>query len=690
MRKKPNGILSAFIIFLVWGIVLPCALYRYTNIFGLYGILGGVLCASLLHAFFVRRYSKGMVAAIFGGGALSIGLVWALQNTSWLDIDVQMGTFQVVIFFVLTLIFVASTSFVTARWPGFRYAEAALLVVMGSNLVSAHRHGLIQRPFWFYDMFVERGIPSAVILESFGLLIFLLVCVRLAIGTREDRDRLPTRNERWRPPLRIVFEILALWLLCAVIAHWVPPPPLGVSIPVPPPAAPDGPPPPPPPRNIALVKFQGFNMPPARLGAYYFRTQPHDERPIPELSDQQAAEGKVITTVHMFADGDKLPLLISFESMIKKSSGPAPFSASYTVRSKPVGSSGVKDVDLAYDLGDPGQRFTSEAWDDQVKARLLDYGDDEKLKTLINGILQSPAEAGNQTPEYTIVKLKEWLGQKCSLSQKRSEEIRDGDLSSFLYGDHIGGPKEFANALVKMLRAAGVPARGAAGYVYPLPEGNVSGQNFKEAILLTDQHIEQWAEIFLKGSGWLPIPIIYENLIDKTDPPPQQDLEDLLANATPKGDSKPIEKSVASQRGGLVARLVIGLIFLVVITLAVALVAYPILAGVTERTGQRLVRFSVRLLHSLGYTRRFGESWEEFAMRLNERRPRSGNALAKLIAIQKRFVYDRGEPIRRTEWIATYFKMLGGLILDSIGVLYQARPSRTPRNVPLTQIATQK
>jgi len=349
------------------------------------------------------------------------------------------------------------------------------------------------------------------------------------------------------------------------------------------------------------------------------------------------------------------------------------------VRSEPIGSTEVKDVDLAYDLGDLGQQFTSTTWDHAAEESMLDYGSDEKLRTLVSDILQRPVGSGTLTPEYIIVKLKEWLGKKCSLSQKRSEEIKDGDLSSFLYGDHIGGPREFTDSFVRMLRVAGVPARRASGYVFSLPEGNVSGQNFKEAILLTDQHIEQWAEIYLEGSGWLPIPIMYENIIDKADPPPQQDLEDLLANMTPKGDSKLTEKPVAAHLERFVARLLLGLLCFVVIALALALVAYPIFAGVTERTGQRLLRFSVWLLQSLGYRRKFGESWEEFAMRLSKRRPRSGNAFAKMISIQKRSVYDR-EQISRTQWMGTYFKVLGGLIADPFFVLYQARAFTKVRN----------
>lgn len=669
MSNNGSKLLSAFVTLLVWGIVLPCAFYRYTNIFGLCGIVAGVLSASLVHAFLVGRHSRALLGVIFGSGALSVGLVWALQHTSWLNIDVQMEMFQVAIFFELALIFIVSVCYVTALWPGLRYAEAAFLVVMSSNLVSAHRHGLIQRPFWFYDVFVERGVPSVAVLEGFSALIFLLLCVRLAMSSVSPTS-LANINDKWRSSFRMIVEVIVLWLLCVAVAHTVPPPALGISIPPPPPAAPDGPPPPPPPRNIALVKFQAFNMPPPRLGAYYFRVQPEDERRISTISDRATSDGKVTMTVHMFADGDKLPLLINLESLSKGSVGPAPFVSSYTVRSEPIGGTELKDVDLAYDLGDLGQRFTSTTWDHAAEESMLDYGSDERLRTLVNDILQRPVSSGNLTPEYIIVKLKEWLGKKCSLSQKRSEEIKEGDLSSFLYGDHIGGSREFADAFVRMLRVAGVPARRALGYVFSLPEKNVSGQNFKEAILLTDQHIEQWAEIYLEGSGWLPIPIIYENIIDKADPPPQQDLEDLLANMTPKGDSKLLDKQVAAHPGRFVARLLLGLLCFVVIALALALVAYPIFAGVTERTGQRLLRFSVRLLQSVGYRRKFGESWEDFALRLSRRRPRSAKAFAKLLSIQKTFVYDR-QSITRTRWIGTYFKMLSGLIVDPFSLLYQ-------------------
>ena len=77
---------------------------------------------------------------------------------------------------------------------------------------------------------------------------------------------------------------------------------------------------------------------------------------------------------------------------------------------------------------------------------------------------------------------------------------RDGSLNldQFLFSNKKGNDVHFATAAVMMLRAAGIPARYAEGYLV------AAGGNLGEVeVRQKDEHA--WAELYLEGLGWVPL-----------------------------------------------------------------------------------------------------------------------------------------------------------------------------------------
>lgn len=145
--------------------------------------------------------------------------------------------------------------------------------------------------------------------------------------------------------------------------------------------------------------------------------------------------------------------------------------------------------------------------------------------------------------EALAKRVRELLSDTCqySLSGQKLPEGRDF-TEYFLTESKRGYCVHFATAGVVLLRAMGVPARYAEGYVSPVPEGSAW-------VNVPDRNAHGWVEIYASGSGWLPVemtpqhpdaPATYENATvpqaeepDAT-PVPSHDPVHHLADVTPR------------------------------------------------------------------------------------------------------------------------------------------------------------
>lgn len=150
-----------------------------------------------------------------------------------------------------------------------------------------------------------------------------------------------------------------------------------------------------------------------------------------------------------------------------------------------------------------------------------------------------------------------------SLSPGASPRDRDF-VEYFLKESKTGYCVHFATAAAALLRAAGIPARYAEGYVAPCGEGT-------QWVSVPDRNAHAWVEIYAGGQGWIPIevtpaspdaPATYSNArtpegLDTPSPPPRperpsqqgQTASSQAPSASSDAPSQPLEHSSSPQAG---------------------------------------------------------------------------------------------------------------------------------------------
>lgn len=175
--------------------------------------------------------------------------------------------------------------------------------------------------------------------------------------------------------------------------------------------------------------------------------------------------------------------------------------------------------------------------------------------------ISNPEEAGR---EVVAEQIRTMLSKVCdySLSPQQLPEGREF-TEFFLTESKEGFCVHFATAGVVLLRAMGVPARYAEGYVTTVPEGNA-------IVRVPDKNAHAWVEIYSSGAGWLPIemtpqnedaPATYEDaLVPQEEPEPDgtpvpshepvHHLENVTPNPAPTTSPSPTPGVTAQTRPG--------------------------------------------------------------------------------------------------------------------------------------------
>jgi transglutaminase-like putative cysteine protease len=100
----------------------------------------------------------------------------------------------------------------------------------------------------------------------------------------------------------------------------------------------------------------------------------------------------------------------------------------------------------------------------------------------------------NETPCDTIRTLYDYVADTLTYNGYESGDV--GALRALETGR--GDCTEFADLLAALSRASGIPARGLEGVSCCTNQGYVEGQNKHD-----------WLEVYLPGSGWVPMDPIY-------------------------------------------------------------------------------------------------------------------------------------------------------------------------------------
>jgi hypothetical protein len=203
---------------------------------------------------------------------------------------------------------------------------------------------------------------------------------------------------------------------------------------------------------------------------------------------------------------------------------------------------------------------------------------------------------------------------------------QDADqVAPFLFGDMRGYCVHFAHAMVYMLRASGVPARIGTGYLTDLSQA----KDGHILLRMSDRHA--WAEVFVRGKGWVPFDVqpeqveshgdsavdqsLLEELMQSLEPPEEALPKDIAKNEPGmQDDAHPLGWLIPSQSALLTMFI---LLTLLPLTIKGYLRCSWMLPASVETQARRLHRAIASRLHDLGWQRAAGETRQEYEARVS-------------------------------------------------------------------------
>ena len=583
----------------------------------------------------------------------------------------------------------------------FRAVEAILTGLMTISFLAAHSHGHLQHPYWFADWVTEHGWSHETILASMGLIAALFVLLILF----SHRSALNARKDAWLPlPIWKARKAGCLLLLIcmvigivAVLASWVVSPLPMLPVPeIPPPQSnlPGSPPPPPAPQVMAFVQFESEYLPTTRLAAYYFRERVFSQLVGLEMKDVAAqADGYPSEAWRSFAAG--APPLTSTSNLIEVTKSERilhsqvflvqkadrPFALIQGITWKPLEPPTgflqayettslrlLPSQDL--DLGDRRQRLRSPIWSDLENRLYTAKPSESNTVHLVEDILQGLPEEQRIADTRRVRVVCGWLNTNMAFSAKAGVAASTNSITEFLFRSHVGGSHQFALAGVLMLRTAGIPARLASGYRYPLGQNDSTRSNLK----LTDAHADTWAEVFVDGGGWLPLPFQPSKILDRPSPQEDPEVEHQLERkieAATLPSPRPTERP-AWLLGALFS---VALLPLATLLLWNRWVYHWSLLCQPSRAAELALRAALSMAATAGWRRKPHETYADFALRVERKQgaSRFGKQLGKVLSLWcEAYNYKKHQsPEDRRLWTKAVAELRHSLMRDLLGQTYR-------------------
>ncbi len=603
----------------VVGCVAACALVELRGRDGLLERLRApaiMLAAALLAA-------MGMIAAGLITGselvAALLGPVAAFQlaeGVKWL---------------VLGFALAGAVRALAARGGAGAMIEVLLVAAGFVAVLSAHRNGMINRPFFLGDFALSRGLDPALILLLTGA--GAVLCLSALLLAEENRRRLP-----WHIAL---FGLLCLSLIGYVRSFGLPTPQMTDDLGLTGNSARqrenpfhDG-------ENdtenkqapVAVAVFRDDYEPAG--GTYYFRESAYSQWNgyMLDFASHQDMDRDLIPAIgappRTAADSEgRKPVSVTIGTLAPHRSpfgldAPVAFEAApnpdnlrfkRTWNAHSLVPAFELDAMLGRPAGDP-------AWSGEVRREYLRLPDDPRYGELAREIVAGlrPQYAGD--PFARAWAIKSYLDRNGIYSLANEHAWADDPAASFLFGDLTGYCMHFAFASTYLLRSLGIPARVGIGYA--VPAANRAGGS---SLLIQAIHGHAWPEIHFEGHGWVIVdPAPQRTLVDMT-ADPQNELQQLLGDML-RGEAA-FDEFLRQQSGFAVDwRLALGALPALLAALALAGYAVkiyrlriPAAAGLAAQ--YRLsYRAALDQLAAVGVRRRFGESREAFARRAGATAP---------------------------------------------------------------------
>ena len=630
-----------------WATLLVAATWNDHTVYGVFGsAVGGmtaILAAWWLAQNSIRRPKAGggellrLVAVSLVAVLLALACRWLFGRLAVFPIGVSLPLEDALVMAFGAFGLVVFLRGLTLRWPMFALVEAGVALSMGGQLLADHR-SRIDQPTWLMDWFIRKGADpfSALAIAAIAA---MGAWILLLYGAT---NLTPTR----RSFVSSVLSISLLAVLAGSVVWLVPIPQPVPPNPLPPPMVSsdsnEPPPPPPPPEPFAWIELLDSCPSTPRLKGLYFRTaiinDPSSEMvgnhssvapdEVPPVVDEEKADvaagtdresASVVTHVHLFRGQETAEVVPTLAGTILQTR-PIPtrdrrFFSSWEVRSLMPGKGGLEDLrpdSLRTRLGDPD-------WTEEERARYTRLPADE---TGLGG-----------AAEALLAGLPSSLASQVSVRMKRVTDLSAQSFqpegASWAFAVESEGPAtdpaELSRRAVCLLRALGIASRLVRGFRYPLSEGES-----KTALLLTDQHLAWWPEVFLEDTGWVPLTFAPPGGAGKP-PPSQHDLEQMIADSLESDGAESTELKSVRPRWGLIFLIIIGtaLSFPLISSLWVLFIA-PVLGG--PRRPARIARAADALLTPAGLQRLYGEPRSDFARRVAQIEPALGESLEELAA----------------------------------------------------------
>lgn len=579
---------------------------------------------------------------VFCGIVVSQLLTSSVLIASWLGAILTYELGEIVTWALLAFSLTTVLRCFAQRASFGRIVEILFVATAFVITLSAHRQGMIHRPFFIGDFALTRGIDPSSILMALGC-VALLSLAGLLIAESNHR-RLPYHFT--------MLALLCFSLLFYIRLYGLPTPQSTDAMGLTGEARQEGSPESDNPFRdsendasnkqapVAIVLFRDDYEPAG--GAYYFResaytefngtmlaitdradldvdlienfTQTKEEvaEPLPALDKRKS----VRTTIGLLAP-HKSPF--GLDSPVAYENTPNPnslrFKRTYDAYSM-VPQYNFSDL-IGRTSGHPD-------WSEEQRQSYLEMPDDPRYKDLAETIV------ADLRPEYAddayakALAIKDYLDRSGIYSLKNEHAYAQDPAASFLFGDLTGYCMHFSFAATYMLRSIGVPARVGIGYL--VPSANRAGGS---SLLIQAINGHAWPEIYLDGIGWVIVdPSPARTLVDMS-VDPQNSLQQLLGDML--RDEASFDEFLTQQQGQAFPIALIGRIALAVV-LALLLIAYTIKIyrlrapyWAKDTRGYLLsYRASLDSLCGLGLTRRYGESRENFARRVAELSPSFG------------------------------------------------------------------
>jgi len=505
--------------------------------------------------------------------------------------------------------------------------------------LSAHRQGMIHRPFFIGDFALVRGIDPSSILLAIGCAAVLSMAALLVME----------KNHRRLPYHFMVLGLLCFSLIIYIQLFGLPTPRVTDDLGLTGQAGAGGSSQNENPFNdgansnndreapVAIVLFRDDYEP--ESGAYYFRESAYSQfngkvlgiasrddldRDLVEhftssrvdVSEPLPAQGlrqSVRTTIGLLT-AHKSPF--GLDTPVAYANAPNPnnlrFKQTYDAWSQ------VPQFQFP-DLIDkkPGSaNWTLSQWQEY-----LEMPDDPRYEELANTLLQDLRPEFAEDPYAKALVIKAYLDEKGIYSLKNAHAYEADPAASFLFGDMTGYCMHFAFAATYMYRSIGIPAR--VGIGYSVPASNRAGGS---ALLVQAIHGHAWPEIYLQDVGWVIVdPAPSRTLVDMS-VDPQNSLQQLLGDML--RDEAAFQEFLNEQQTSwlpLATLLRVLLVLLAaVIVLAYLIKVYRLRLPYHARAEQlyRVVyRAALDSLAALGLRRNYGESREAFAHRISTLAP---------------------------------------------------------------------